>query len=139
MAPAINHEVAMFLPRNAVAAAAGELLGGIAGAYAAGRALSQAAAAAGRETIVRQGARILTMNSHALTGSSGSAVFHAFADAGVDVAQVSRAVARDIGDLSRLSPGLQRGSVTVGERIVDYSRYTQPTGETSMNFWLRPQ
>ncbi len=47
-----------------------------------------------------------------------------------------RAVAQDIGDLSKLAPGLQRGSVQIGEQVVKYSRQTLETGETIVNAWL---
>lgn len=114
---------------------------GIAGAardaYVAGRALSATVEAAGRTPFLQQGARVLSFSRHLLTGSAQSAGAHAFAEAGVDVLSAARTVASDIGDLSKLAPGLQRGSVQVGEHVIDYSAYTQETGETSVNFWLR--
>jgi RHS repeat-associated protein len=105
-------------------------------AYAAGRALSAAALAKGRETILQQGSRILTASRHALTGSAGSEAAHDFAAAGLDAGDVARAVAKNIGDLSKLAPGIARGSVEVGGQAIDYTTWTLETGETSVNFWM---
>lgn len=143
MAPAINEAIAEFVPQNALSALGGQLVGRIAAGAAslrataaAGEALSRHAAAAGRETIRRQGSRILTMNRHALTGSRHSAEAHAFAKAGLNPKRIAAAIARDIGDLSRLAPGSHSGSVEVSGRVVRYSRHTRQSGETSVNFWV---
>ncbi len=116
---------------------------GIAGAgteaVAAGRMLSQTAAAKGRQTLAQQGSRILTLNRHASTGSAGtgSAAAHNLAAAGLEIGEVASAVARDIGDLSRLALGVGRGIVEVGGKMIEYTRNTMRSGETVVNFWLK--
>jgi RHS repeat-associated protein len=105
-------------------------------AYAAGRALTAAAAAKGRETILQQGSRILTASRHALTGSAASQAAHDFAAAGLDVGDVAAAVGKDIGDLSKLAPGFGRGAVDVGGQLIRYTRQTLESGETVVNFWM---
>jgi RHS repeat-associated protein len=107
-------------------------------AFTAGRALAAAAEAKGRITILQQGARILTMSRHALTGSASSAAVHDFAAAGLDWRQVATSVAEDIGDLSQLSEGFGRGAVNVGGQLIRYTRQTLETGETIVNFWISP-
>ena len=105
----------------------------------AGRLLSQRAVAAGRSTLTQQGNRILTMNRHAATGSrgTGSQAAHDFARAGLDLQDVTRAVTRDIGDLSRLPVGTAaQQTIQVSGKTVVYRTHTLNTGETIVNMWM---
>jgi hypothetical protein len=79
------------------------------------------------------------MNRHAASGSraTGSQTAHDFAKAGLDFEDVTRAVTRDIGDLSRLPVGTAaQQTIHVAGKAVMYRSHTLNTGETIVNFWL---
>ncbi len=101
--------------------------------------LANEEASAGREVLSDQGDRVLSLNRHAESGSSGSAGTHNFAAAGVSFDEVKRAVTQKIGRLSDLRPGQSEGTVNVQGVTVKYSTFTRENGATSVNFWIPPK
>src|SRR5689334_22932687 len=98
--------------------------------------MARMAASAGRNTVVRQGLRILSVNRHAATGSRASRLAHDFASRGLRYEEVERTVIRAIGPLRRLAPGMTQGSIRMGDTQIRYNVFTRPNGESVVNFFI---